>query len=99
MSDAASPEGQAHPRERDDREVLERLQQQGPTERNLGELARLRIRYRNFPGAWALQRQLDELLQQWELSEEQLFARTRELHANGQVYQLRGQASSEQDWS
>ncbi|MFM7193129.1 MAG: DUF3288 family protein, partial [Microcystaceae cyanobacterium] len=64
---------------------------------NLAELARLRIRYHHFPGARAIQRDLDYILQQWQLTEEELFAKTRAIYASGQAYQIRNAEESE-DW-
>jgi len=88
---------QKHPREKQDREIIEQLFQGNITDHNLAELARLRIRYKNFPGAKALQNDLDTLLQKWNLTEEMLFEKTREIHRQGKVYRF-GEAEQE-DWS
>ena len=88
---------QRHPRRSEDRAAIARLLAEDPTSYNLGELARLRIRYRDFPGEPDLCRDLDRLLQQWQLSEAELFARTRELHQARQVYRPRTEGS--EDWS
>ncbi len=88
---------QKHPREKQDREILEQLFQEGINDHNLAELARLRIRYQNFPGAKSLQQDLDSLLQQWELTEETLFEKTREIHQKRRVYNAGG--NEEEDWS
>ncbi|PSO69350.1 MAG: DUF3288 domain-containing protein [Cyanobacteria bacterium QH_8_48_120] len=95
----ANYQDQQHPRGKQDREIVDRLFQEGTSDRNLAELARLRIRYRNFPGASDLKRDLDLLLQQWQLNEEQLYEKTRQLHALGQVYQRPKQGENKQDWS
>lgn len=92
-----SQQDQQHPRAESDRAVIQRLFQEGITDYNLAELARLRIRYNHFPGARDLQRDLDLLLQQWQLNEEQLFAKTRQLHADRKVYQRSDQSGD--DWS
>jgi hypothetical protein len=89
---------QKHPLEKQDREIVNRLLQENPEPYNLGELARLRIRYRNFPGARDIQRDLEIILRQWQLTEEELFEKTRQLHAKGQIYQRR-QSEEQQDWS
>jgi hypothetical protein len=89
---------QKHPQEKRDREVIDRLLQSSPEPLNLADLARLRIRYKNFPGARATQRDLDYIMQQWQLTEEQLFAQTRQLYATGQAYKPR-KNEEEQDWS
>lgn len=89
---------QQHPQEKQDRETINRLFSEAVTPYNLAELARLKIRYRNFPGARQIQRDLELLLTQWGLTEEQLYETTRQLHAAGKVYQLR-QGDEQQDWS
>jgi len=88
---------QQHPRAAIDRDIVNRLAREGPSERNLVELARLRIRYGGFPGARDLQRDLDLLLQQWQLDEEQLFAKTRDLYARRQLGQVAIEDAT--DWS
>lgn len=88
---------QKHPREREDKAVVERLFQEEMSDYNLAELARLRIRYQNFPGANALQRDLDLLLEQWNLSEEELFAKTCEIHQQRRVYSK--EDTDQEDWS
>ncbi|ERN42694.1 protein of unknown function (DUF3288) [Rubidibacter lacunae KORDI 51-2] len=89
---------QEHPRSRQDRDVVNRLLRDGPTEANLIDLARLRIRYNGFPGARAIQRDLDLLLQQWQLDEDSLFARTRALYVSRNL-QGHSSLTDEQDWS
>jgi hypothetical protein len=93
-----SQQDQQHPQERQDREVINRLFTEGATSHNLAELARLSIRYRNFPGAREIQRDLNLLMNQWELTEEQLYETTRQLHAANKVYQPR-KGDEPQDWS
>ncbi len=92
------PQDQQHPQEKADQELVNTLLQEGATPHNLAELARLRIRYHNFPGARQIQKDLDVVLQQWELTEEQLFEQTRQLHETRQVYQ-RLKTEDAQDWS
>ncbi len=89
---------QKHPQEQRDRLIVNDLLGADPDDHKLAELARLRIRYRNFPGARQLNQDLDLILQQWQLTEEQLFERTRQLHEKGQVY---GHSLGEevQDWT
>lgn len=89
---------QKHPQEKGDRQIVNRLMQESPNNTNLVELARLRIRYQNFPGARDIQRDLDLLLKQWQLTEAQLYATTRQLYAKGQAYRRKGQ-EEQQDWS
>ncbi|MGB0564891.1 MAG: DUF3288 family protein [Spirulinaceae cyanobacterium] len=90
---------QRHPQEMRDRRILSQLNSEGRSDYNLVELARLRIRYRNFPGARTLQAELDQLLVSWQLDEEQLFALTREIHATGQIYRRSKDGEEPQDWS
>lgn len=90
---------QIHPREKLDREIINNLLQGEPDDYKLVELARLRIRYRNFPGARDIQNDLELVLQQWQLSEEELYAKTREIHAVGTIYRDRVKSKDQQDWT
>lgn len=96
-----SKQPQKHPQENIDRVVVEQLLTSDPQEPiTLAELARLRIRYRGFPGASTIQKNLDLLLAKWQLTEEELFAKTRELHNNEQIYQVKARRYQEQeDWN
>lgn len=89
---------QKHPQESRDQAIVDRLLQSPPANAQLLELARLRIRYKNFPGARKLQRDLDLVLQQWHLSEAELFAQTRALYASGEAH-VKKTAEDQQDWS
>ena len=88
---------QQHPLWYKDRAIVSSLLNGEPTDYNLVELARLKIRYEGFPGARDIQEDLAKLLQKWTLSEAQLFERTRQIHSTGKVY--RSQNSDEEDWS
>jgi len=88
---------QRHPQQDRDRNTLNRLLREEPDELNLSELARLRIRYAGFPGSRDIQKDLDQLLKQWQLTEEQLFAKTREIHATQKVYTVR--TNKKEDWT
>ncbi|MGF1492100.1 MAG: DUF3288 family protein [Microcoleaceae cyanobacterium] len=87
---------QQHPQYHSDRATVSSLVNGQPSDYNLAELARLKIRYQGFPGARDIQRDLDRVLQQWGLTEAELFQRTREIHAQGKVY--RGKSSDQEDW-
>lgn len=89
---------QTHPQGHKDQLVVDRLLKSPPEAAHLLELARLRIRYKNFPGARGLQRDLDLVLQQWHLSEEELFSQTRALYASGAAHAKKS-SEEEQDWS
>ncbi|EKQ71314.1 Protein of unknown function (DUF3288) [Leptolyngbyaceae cyanobacterium JSC-12] len=88
---------QQHPQWQSDRRTVDALLSGAPTDFNLAELARLRIRYRGFPGARDIQADLDTVLERWELTEEALFERTRQIHATKQIY--RGMGTPRDDWS
>lgn len=93
-------EEQQHPQARTDRSIVDTLLMEEATDRNLAELARLRIRYRGFPGARDIQADLDRVLQKWQLTEDILFEKTRLIHAMGNVYsQVRSNKRDEEDWS
>jgi hypothetical protein len=98
MSQAAEFKDQQHPQWSLDRQTVDiLLAASDPTDHNLVELARLRIRYQGFPGARDIQADLDKVLEQWDLTEAALFEKTRQIHAIAQVY--RGQTSKRDDWS
>jgi hypothetical protein len=92
---------QRHPQEKIDRVIVDRLLESDPQEpMAMAELARLRIRYNGFPGAADIQANLDRLLIEWHLTEDQLFAKTRELHNSEQIYQVKARKYQEQeDWN
>ncbi len=94
----ASQQEQQHPQEKPDREIVNTLLKSEPEDIHIAECARLRIRYRGFPGARDIQRDLELVLQKWQLSEEELFERSRLLHTKGQIYRVR-QGEDQQDWS
>ena len=91
---------QKHPQNKKDRAVVDSLLavQSNPGDRHLVELARLIIRYRNFPGARDIQQDLQSVLNFWQLSEEQLYAKTRSIHATGTIYR-RTATGEQQDWT
>lgn len=89
---------QQHPLYGSDRQIVNNLLSGDPSDHNLAELARLKIRYRGFPGARDIQKDLDVVLQNWKLTDEQLFAKTRELHSSTRIYTVRARREIE-DWS
>ena len=88
---------QEHPQYKSDRAVVNQLLQGEVTDYNLSELARLTIRYKGFPGARDIQRDLDKALKKTGLTEEELYEKTRALHAQGGIYQNLGR--NREDWS
>lgn len=97
-NDKAASKDQQHPLYSNDRQIVDTLLQEQPTDYYLAELARLRIRYQGFPGARDIQEDLAKVLTQWQLTEEELFAKTRQLHQTTQIYRGKGR-SSQEDWS
>jgi Protein of unknown function (DUF3288) len=89
---------QLHPLYNRDRPIVKSLFSQDATDLNLAELARLRIRYRDFPGARDIKEDLDTIMQQWGLTEERLFEITRQIHDRGGIYESRGK-KEEEDWN
>jgi len=88
---------QQHPQYSKDRQLLNQLMAGDDSDFNLVELARLIIRYEGFPGARDIQNDLKKTLQQWKLTEEQLFEKTRAIHQQGDVY--KGLGRGREDWS
>ncbi len=91
---------QKHPQAKLDRLTVDTLLKVGsdPSDRELVELARLIIRYRDFPGARDIQRDLKIVLDTWQLTEEELYTKTRAIHAVGTVYRLT-ETGEKQDWT
>ena len=90
---------QKHPQESRDRAIVDSLLQGEPSDRNLAELGRLIIRYRNFPGAREIQRDLTIILNNWQLTETELYAKTRAIHERGTVYLRQTADNGRQDWT
>jgi Protein of unknown function (DUF3288) len=97
MSSDQSSKDQQHPQWGSDRQSVSSLLTGEINDYNLAELARLRIRYNGFPGARDVQADLDKILRLWDMTEPELFAKTREIHEVAQVYKGRG--AKREDWS
>lgn len=93
------PQDQVHPQANRDRLVIDQLLKGEPNDAHLVELARLHIRYQGFQGARDIQGDLKLIFQQWGLTEETLFAKTRAIHQAGNAYQHLRQGEEVQDWS
>jgi hypothetical protein len=93
----ANTQDQQHPQYKSDRQVVSQLLAGEATDYNLVELARLIIRYQGFPGARDIQADLQKALSRWQLTEQELFAKTRAIHHQGEVY--RGLGRGREDWS
>ncbi len=88
---------QQHPQWAKDRQITNQLLQADSSDYNLAELARLSIRYAGFPGGRDIQTDLAKVLQRWGLTEAQLFAKTRQIHAQGSIYNVR--TGKRDDWT
>lgn len=90
---------QQHPQERVDRPIVDRLlAAEEPDDFALAELARLLVRYDGFPGARSIQADLQTVMARWQLTENTLFEKTREIHARGPLYQVGGRNKGIADW-
>ncbi|MGL5508069.1 MAG: DUF3288 family protein [Microcoleaceae cyanobacterium] len=89
---------QQHPQYFKDRRTVNDLAKaEEPTNLNLCELARLKIRYQGFPGARDIQKDLEDVMQKWGFPEEEsLFTKTRQIHADGLAYQRN--SNEQDDW-
>lgn len=89
---------QRHPQYTKDRQILnDLLTQSTPNNRDFADLARLIIRYNKFVGARDIQADLLKVLTNWQFTEEELFNKTRAIHAIGKVYMA--QDEGQDDWA
>ena len=94
----AEAKDQKHPQYAKDRQIVnDCLVKSTPNNRDYVDLARLIVRYKGFMGARDIQADLLKVLNNWQLDEEVLFAKTREIHAIGRVYM--SQDEGQDDWS
>jgi hypothetical protein len=97
---AGTQQDQQHPLWSSDRQLINGLlEAAAPDDLQLADFARLRVRYNGFPGARDIQADLDKLLAKWQLSEDELFAKTREIHQTQQIYKGRVRGRGGEDWS
>ena len=99
MTSASENKDQQHPLHNRDRQIVNSLLTGEPTDYNLAELARLRIRYNGFPGARDIQTDLDKVMQQWGFTETALYEKTRQIHAAGPVYKGQARKGEDEDWN
>ena len=99
MTSASENKDQQHPLHSRDRQIINNLMSGQPTDYNLAELARLRIRYYGFPGARDIQIDLDKVMQLWGFTETALYEKTRQIHAAGPIYKGRARKGEEEDWN
>ncbi len=89
---------QRHPQYTKDRQIVnELLNQSNPSNRDYADLARLIVRYKGFLGARDILADLLKILNDWQFTEEELFAKTRAIHAIGRVYLV--QDEGQDDWA
>ncbi len=94
----AEVKDQRHPQYTKDRQIVnDLLAQSAPSNREHADLARLVIRYKGFVGARDIQADLLKVLNNWQLTEEGLFTKTRAIHAIGKVYMA--QDEGQDDWA
>ena len=99
MTSVSENKDQQHPLWQSDRQIVNSLLAGEPTDYNLAELARLRIRYSGFPGARDVQVDLDKVMQLWGFTETALYEKTRQIHAADPVYKGRARKGDAEDWS
>ncbi len=97
MTDSKTQLEQQHPQYASDRQITSELLSRDATDYNLAECARLRIRYQDFPGAKDIQADLDTVLKNWDLTEAELFNKTRQIHQTTEVY--KNVRARREDWS
>ena len=88
-----------HPQYKNDRAAVNTLMGAEPTDFNLAELARLRIRYDGFPGAQDIRDDLNQIMADWSLTEAALFEKTQAIHAQGEPIFQPGRTKKGEDWS
>ena len=77
-------EGQNHPLYETDRDLLNRfISKNNPAEEDLIDLARLFMRYEDFPGAKDIQMDMVKILKLWGITKEDLNKSTRKIWAKG----------------
>jgi hypothetical protein len=86
MTDIPIDKDYLHPQYKKDRDTLNRVLAGAADTLNMAELARLRIRYDGFQGARDIQSDLDKALENWGLSEAELFEKTRKLHQTETIF-------------
>ena len=77
-------EGQNHPLYETDRDLLNRfISKNNPAEEDLIDLARLFMRYEDFPGAKDIQMDMVKILKLWGITKEDLNKSTKKIWAKG----------------
>tara|TARA_B100000700_G_C14518013_1_gene611753 strand:- start:87 stop:389 length:303 start_codon:yes stop_codon:yes gene_type:complete len=75
---------QQHPLYSIDRDLLDGLLAKvNPSDQDFVDLARLFVRYEEFPGAFDIQEDMNKILKSWGISRENLNKRSREIWESG----------------
>ena len=90
---------QKHPLAHIDRAIIKEVFVEGKTDYNVVEVARLKIRYQDFPGARDIQHDIDSILEQWEMSEDDLYNESRQIHQTQNIYRKKKGSDEQEDWS
>ena len=84
MEEDQSIKEQSHPLYTIDRDHIDRLlASEMPSDADLVDLARLLIRYEDFPGALDLKQDMNKILNLWRINREELNSRVKDLWASG----------------
>ena len=86
MAEAQHDTDYLHPQYKKDRDMLNSIMAGDASSTNMAELARLRIRYDGFLGARDIQSDLDKTIAKWGMTEDELFAKTREIHQQETIF-------------
>ena len=74
---------QTHPLHQTDKNIIDSLiVKEIPQDSDLINLARLIIRYSNFPGEIEIKNDIKKILKFWKISQDELYSRTRNLWSN-----------------
>ena len=74
---------QTHPLHQTDKNIIDSLiVKENPQDSDFINLARLIIRYSNFPGEIEIKNDIEKILRFWKISQDELYSRTRNLWSN-----------------
>ena len=74
---------QTHPLHETDKNIIDSLiSKENPEDQDFINLARLINRYSGFPGEIEIQNDIEKILKFWEISEKDLFSKTRNIWSN-----------------
>ena len=74
---------QTHPLHQTDKNIIDSLiVKENPQDSDFINLARLIIRYSDFPGEIEIKNDIEKILRFWKISQDELYSRTRNLWSN-----------------